>query len=678
MDGDTGSQGEDGRLDSSPNEAALLALMEKTGYSMVQENGQRKFGGPPPGWEGPPPPRGCEVFVGKIPRDMYEDELVPVFEKAGRIYEFRLMMEFSGENRGYAFVMYTTREAAQIAIQLLDNYEIRSGKYIGVCVSLDNCRLFIGSIPKEKRKEEILEEMRKVTEGVVDVIVYPSATDKTKNRGFAFVEYDSHKAAAMARRKLIPGTFQLWGHTIQVDWAEPEKDVDEETMQRVRVLYVRNLMMTTSEETLRQEFSRFKPGAVERVKKLTDYAFVHFHSREDAVAALRVMNGALVDGAAIEVTLAKPVGGNKEAASSSSACGGSGGGRRFGNRGYLGGGSNGGVYLGGGGGGCVGMGGGGGGGYGDPGAFMFQREDGGGGMDCTAMRSLSITPRLGSPYFIPTAVGGVVAGDMERCVYPFVPGTSLSPASLHGLKSSQLSSAVSLLEFYCHRNSCSLPEYYLYSTQGQDGKMLLIYKVVISSTRSSYMPDKVCSMLEDAKELAAQNALWNLDCSFLSGGGSPGSLSPPIASATAPGNGLLSYSCRAFPYPPYPLSPLSPPLPLTPSTPQRVYIPSHTVPPSRGHLTLTSRSRPGDSSGGEEPGCYGHGAARGFSTTDSDPTTTFPDAPVTAPPVTQLRLAGDLILNSDPSGQSDPKKPETLANIPSTLWDHAPISFNEE
>uniref|UniRef100_A0A8K9XRZ7 Probable RNA-binding protein 46 n=1 Tax=Oncorhynchus mykiss TaxID=8022 RepID=A0A8K9XRZ7_ONCMY len=297
--------GDDGRTES-PNEAALLALMETTGYSMVQENGQRKFGGPPPGWDGPPPPRGCEVFVGKIPRDMYEDELVPVFERAGRIYEFRLMMEFSGENRGYAFVMYTTREAAQRSIHLLDNHEIRPGKFIGVCVSLDNCRLFIGSIPKDKTKEEILVEMRKVTEGVVDVIVYPSATDKTKNRGFAFVEYDSHKAAAMARRKLIPGTFQLWGHTIQVDWAEPEKDVDEETMLRVRVLYVRNLMMTTTEETLRQEFSRFKPGTVERVKKLTDYAFVHYHSREDAVTALHLMNGALIDGATIEVTLAKP------------------------------------------------------------------------------------------------------------------------------------------------------------------------------------------------------------------------------------------------------------------------------------------------------------------------------------------------------------------------------------
>lgn len=157
------------------------------------------------GWEGPPPPRGCEVFVGKIPRDMYEDELVPVFERAGKIYEFRLMMEFSGENRGYAFVMYTTKEEAQLAIRILNNYEIRPGKFIGVCVSLDNCRLFIGAIPKEKKKEEILDEMKKVTEGVVDVIVYPSATDKTKNRGFAFVEYESHRAAAMARRKLIPG-----------------------------------------------------------------------------------------------------------------------------------------------------------------------------------------------------------------------------------------------------------------------------------------------------------------------------------------------------------------------------------------------------------------------------------------------------------------------------------------
>ncbi|XP_078132716.1 putative RNA-binding protein 46 [Sander vitreus] len=568
MDGDSGKisplGGEDDFKASCAKEMALLALMEKTGYNMMQENGQRKYGGPPPGWEGPAPPRGCEVFVGKIPRDMYEDELVPLFERAGRIYEFRLMMEFSGENRGYAFVMYTNREAAQRAIQMLDNYEIRPGKFIGVCVSLDNCRLFIGSIPKDKRKDEIMDEMTKVTDGVVDVIVYPSSTDKSRNRGFAFVEYESHKAAAMARRRLIPGTFQLWGHSIQVDWAEPEKDVDEEVMQRVRVLYVRNLMLSTSEETLRQEFSRFKPGSVERVKKLTDYAFIHYRCRDDAVTALSLMNGAQIDGAALEVTLAKPAG-VKE---------GSVAGRRYNSRGYLGNnnGNNQAAAAGGNGGGAAGS-----------GTFLLHRNDGGmvGGIGDTysPMRTLSLPPpRLASPFYT-----GAVE-DPDRCVFPLFPGTPLSPTSLLSLKQSQIASAVSLLDFYCRKNYWSPPDYHLYSTPGQDGKLLLLYKVVIPSTRSTYIPDKLCVLLDDAKELAAQTTLWNLDSSFLNAAScdSPSSASPPLAvppSATSPGqltcSGRAFASCHPPPPPPSPfthssLSTLAP----TSSQTQRLYISS--------------------------------------------------------------------------------------------------------
>ncbi|XP_023121478.1 RNA-binding protein 47 isoform X5 [Amphiprion ocellaris] len=290
----------------APNEAALVSLMERTGYTMVQENGQRKYG-PPPGWNAPSPPRGCEIFVGKIPRDVYEDELVPVFESVGRIYEMRLMMDFDGKNRGYAFVMYTEKHEAKRAVRELNNYEVRPGRLLGVCSSVDNCRLFIGGIPKTKKREEILEEVSKVTEGVLDVIVYASAADKMKNRGFAFVEYESHRAAAMARRKLMPGRIQLWGHQIAVDWAEPEIDVDEDVMETVKILYVRNLMMETSEETIRQVFSQWNPGCVERVKKIRDYAFVHFTSRDDAVLAMDHLNGTEVEGSCIEVTLAKPV-----------------------------------------------------------------------------------------------------------------------------------------------------------------------------------------------------------------------------------------------------------------------------------------------------------------------------------------------------------------------------------
>jgi len=55
--------------------------------------GQRKYGGPPPDWTDPSPPPGCEIFVGKIPKEIYEDELIPLFEKVGKIWDLRLMMD---------------------------------------------------------------------------------------------------------------------------------------------------------------------------------------------------------------------------------------------------------------------------------------------------------------------------------------------------------------------------------------------------------------------------------------------------------------------------------------------------------------------------------------------------------------------------------------------------------
>ena len=124
-------------------------------YFKIQENGQRRLGPAPTYDQGDPPTKGCEVFVGKIPRDLFEDEIFPVFERIGPIYEIRLMMDFDGRNRGFCFVMFTKKSHARAAIQKLNNFEIRKGRTIGVCSSVDNCRLFIGGIPKSRRKEEI-------------------------------------------------------------------------------------------------------------------------------------------------------------------------------------------------------------------------------------------------------------------------------------------------------------------------------------------------------------------------------------------------------------------------------------------------------------------------------------------------------------------------------------------
>lgn len=210
----------------------LLELMQETGYPLIQHNGQRRFG-PPPDWVGPSPPKGSEVFIGKLPREVFEDELVPIFSRVGKIYEMRLMMDFSGSNRGYAFVTYATKAEALRAVKELNGYQIRAGRSIGVVKSVDNCRLFVGSIPKTKTREEVLEELSKQVSGIVDVILYKNCFDRKMNRGFAFVEFTSHRAAAMARRALIPGCTKLWDQEVNVDWAEPEPDIDDEHMKRV-------------------------------------------------------------------------------------------------------------------------------------------------------------------------------------------------------------------------------------------------------------------------------------------------------------------------------------------------------------------------------------------------------------------------------------------------------------
>ncbi|XP_065603118.1 APOBEC1 complementation factor isoform X1 [Cyrtonyx montezumae] len=512
-------------LTGTQKEAALRALIQRTGYNLIQENGQRKYGGPPPGWDGPPPERGCEIFIGKLPRDLFEDELIPLCEKIGKIYEMRMMMDFNGNNRGYAFVTFSNKQEARNAIKQLNNYEIRNGRLLGVCASVDNCRLFVGGIPKTKKREEILSEMKKVTDGVVDVIVYPSAADKTKNRGFAFVEYESHRAAAMARRKLLPGRIQLWGHPIAVDWAEPEVEVDEDTMSSVKILYVRNLMLSTTEETIEKEFNNIKQGAVERVKKIRDYAFVHFNKREDAVDAMKALNGKVLDGSPIEVTLAKPV--DKDSYVRYTRGTGGRGAMLQGEYTY----AFGHVY--------------------DPaatylGAPVFYAPQAYAAIPNLhfpatkglGSRSIIRPPSIREIYMnVPVGAAGVrglggrgylvytglgrgyqLKGEKrgEDKLYDLLPGMELTPMNHVTLKPQGIKLAPQILEEICQKNNWGQPVYQLHSAIGQDQRQLFLYKITIPALASQnptihpFTPPKLSAYIDEAKTYAAEYTLQTL------------------------------------------------------------------------------------------------------------------------------------------------------------------------
>ncbi|CAI2732728.1 unnamed protein product [Schistosoma spindalis] len=69
---------------------------------------------------------------------------------------FRLMMDFGGLNCSYGFCIYTSRDDTKRAVDELNCYEIRIDKILDVSFSIDNCRLFIGVIPKLKTNDELM------------------------------------------------------------------------------------------------------------------------------------------------------------------------------------------------------------------------------------------------------------------------------------------------------------------------------------------------------------------------------------------------------------------------------------------------------------------------------------------------------------------------------------------
>ncbi|XP_017880507.2 probable RNA-binding protein 46 [Ceratina calcarata] len=293
----------------------LLEMLQRTKYELVQENGQRRLTAPEIVRGEKQRVKGAEIFLGRLPRDCYEDELMPMLEKVGRLVELRLMLDFSGSTRGYAFALYESTKIAKNACAVLDGYEIRPGHRIGVVKSVDNCRLFFGGVPKDKTKEEFMQELSKMLEGITDIYLYPSSYDKSLNRGFIFVEFEDHRAAAMARRKLIPGRVVLWDHEVAVDWADPEPGdpIDEEIMKNVTALFVRNLPFDMTQQKVRDIFQKATQIPILKLKKINHFAFVHYENRQAAESVMNIMtkrNG-VAEAEGWEIRWAKPIGATK-------------------------------------------------------------------------------------------------------------------------------------------------------------------------------------------------------------------------------------------------------------------------------------------------------------------------------------------------------------------------------
>nr|WHP53097.1 dead end [Trichopodus pectoralis] len=191
-----------------------------TNNEQTQVNGQRKYGGPPEVWDGPTPGYRCEVFISQIPRDTYEDLLIPLFSSVGPLWEFRLMMNFSGQNRGFAYAKYGSAAVASDAIHLLHGYMLEPGVFLSVRRSTEKRHLCIDDLPASTRQEDLLQVLRVLTEGVERLSL---RTGPGIEGVSALVVFASHHTASMAKKMLVEAFKKQFGLTVSVKWQSPLK-----------------------------------------------------------------------------------------------------------------------------------------------------------------------------------------------------------------------------------------------------------------------------------------------------------------------------------------------------------------------------------------------------------------------------------------------------------------------
>ncbi|KAG8384630.1 hypothetical protein BUALT_Bualt04G0137900 [Buddleja alternifolia] len=305
--------------------------------------------------------KGTEVFVGGLPRSISEDKIHKIedsqIENGGRvtsdsgctllmptlsgevafnplaksselsacgeILEIRMIKDQKGNLKGFCFVRFATKEAANRAVREKSGTMI-DGKKIGVLPSSEQDTLYFGNLNKAWSADEFQRIVLQVFPDIesVDLAMLKDVKpgQKQRNRGFAFVKFSSHAAASRAQRVGSQPDFRLGSLHPAVQWAEEQADTDPEELAKIKIAFVRSLPVDAEENYLKRLFERF--GKVEKVvvskKGSFPVGFVHFAERSDLERAINEMNERTVQGPSggpthkIQVEVARPMDRNKK------------------------------------------------------------------------------------------------------------------------------------------------------------------------------------------------------------------------------------------------------------------------------------------------------------------------------------------------------------------------------
>ncbi|KAF8298500.1 polyadenylate-binding protein 1 [Trypanosoma cruzi] len=270
------------------------------------------------------------IFVKNLKNEVDSRELSVIFKKFGDILSCKVMEDEEGKSRGYGFVHFKNDNAAKEAIENMNgekdhaDEEKKMGLYVANFIRR-NARLatLVANFTNVYIKQVLPTVDKEVIEKFFSKFggITSSATCKDKNgRVFAFCNFEKHedavKAIEASHEQFVDGVVPP-GEKLYVQRAQPRSErliaLRQRYMQCQTLgnnLYVRNFDPEFTEENLHELFKEY--GVIRSCRVMTDangnsrgFGFVSFENADQANAALREMNGRMLNGKPLIVNIAQ-------------------------------------------------------------------------------------------------------------------------------------------------------------------------------------------------------------------------------------------------------------------------------------------------------------------------------------------------------------------------------------
>jgi len=269
------------------------------------------------------------IFIKNLDKAIDHKALYDTFSAFGNILSCKVVMDDTSSSKGYGFVHFETKEAAEKSIERVNGMMLNNQKvFVGPFVarkerlrSADGETKFTNVYVKNLDEGVSLDQLKQMFTEHGTITNAAIMTDEAgKSRGFGFVNFENAESAKSAVDAIngrdINGKMVYVGRAQKKSEREAELKAKFEAMKQERLnkyqgvnLYVKNLEDGVDDEKLRAEFAPF--GTITSCRIMKDdknskgFGFVCFATTEEATRAVTEMNGKMMGTKPLYVALAQ-------------------------------------------------------------------------------------------------------------------------------------------------------------------------------------------------------------------------------------------------------------------------------------------------------------------------------------------------------------------------------------